>query len=116
MQQFAQSLGLNTCALKTDIETLKGLGDYQVIVYLSQQNHFVVLAGVDAEFIRLIDMDNNRFYYRQSLDCFKSAWDGTALIVANEPVELKGWFAKIDKNVLQRIVGTGEQSKIMSQP
>ena len=109
MQQFAQSLGLNTFAINTDIKTLKNLSDYQVIVYLPQQNHFVVLADIDAEFIRIIDLDNNRFYYRQSLDCFKSAWDGTALIVANEPVELKGWFAKIDKNVLQRIVGTGEQ-------
>jgi hypothetical protein len=109
IQQFAQGLGLNSFALKTDIETLKRLSDYQVIVYLPQRNHFVVLAGVDSEFIRLIDMDNNRFYYRQSLDCFESAWDGTALIVANEPVELKGQFAKIDKSVLQRIVGSGEQ-------
>ncbi len=109
MQQFAQNLGLNTFAINTDIKTLRNLSDYQVIVYLPQQNHFVVLADVDAEFIRLIDLDKNRFYYRQSLGCFESAWEGTALIVANEPIELKGQFAKIDKSVLQRIVGTGEQ-------
>lgn len=109
MQQFVQSLGLNTFAIKTDIETLRNLGDYQVIVYLPQRNHFVVLAEVEPEFIRLIDLDNNMFYYRQSTGCFESAWDGTALIVANGPIELKGRFAKIDKSVLQRIVGTGEQ-------
>ena len=105
MQQFAQSLGLNTFPLKTDIETLKGLSDYQVIVYLPQRNHFVVLADVDAEFIRIIDLDNNRFYYRQSPGCFESAWDGTALIVANEPIELKGQFTKIDNEGLGKIVG-----------
>jgi hypothetical protein len=43
---------------------------------------FVMLAVIYPEFVRFIDLDNNRF----ALDCFKSAWDGAALIVSNEPV------------------------------
>ena len=63
MQQFAESLGLNTVAAKIDIKTLNGLGDCQVIVYLPGQKHFAVLGMMDAEYVRLIDMSSNKFYF-----------------------------------------------------
>ena len=105
MQQFAQNLGLNAVAVKTDIETLAGVDSYQVIVYLPEQKHFVVLETVDNEFVRLIDLGSNAFYYRRSIDWFKSAWDGTALLISTEPVRLAGSFVKLNNTNLENIIG-----------
>ena len=111
MQQYADSIGLNSAAVKTDIQTLKDLGDYQVIVHLPQQNHFVVLGEMDGRYVRLIDLSSNRFYYRQSIERFNSVWDGTAMLVTKGSVSARGNLAKIDNGSLKRIVGacSGEQ-------
>ncbi len=136
MQQFAEGLGLNTLAVKTDIETLlllqaeisalslrakpRGLlqkdssarlqlaendmSDCLVIVHLLEQEHFVVLGGVDEKFVRLIDLASDNFYYRRSIESFNLAWDGTALLVAKNPVSTRGNFAKLDNP--EKIVGS----------
>jgi len=107
MRDFARAAGLNAVAVRTGIEALKGLSDYEVILHLPRQNHFVVLGDVDGEYVRLIDLDKNRFYYRQSIERFNSMWEGTALLVAKGSVAAKGDLARIDDGGLERIVGVG---------
>ena len=62
-----------------------------------------MLGDIDGEFVRLIDLDCNRFYYRRSIDWFNSAWDGTALIIAKEPVAMEGSFAKLDDSNCEKL-------------
>lgn len=110
MQRFASNAGLTTTAVKTDIETLASAGNYQAIVHLPQQKHFAVLGYIDAEFIRLIDLSSNNFYFRKSIDWFNSAWDGTALLISNKPVTLGNKFAKLKNSSLKKIIGCCGQS------
>ena len=126
MQQYVEGLGLNCSAVKTDIKTLSSYASSvlpsrtgalsetgpltescQVILHLPRQNHFVVLGDINKRFVRLIDLSDNRFYYRQGIDDFKSDWDGTALVVTKKSVALDGSFAKIAKANLNKIIGTG---------
>lgn len=107
MQQFTESVGLNGIAVKTDIETLKDLSSYKVIVHLPMQNHFAVLGDIDSQYVRLIDLSSNNFYFRRSVDCFNSVWDGTAFLVANGPIAAERKFAMIDKAALGEITGSG---------
>lgn len=105
MQQFVQSRGLEANAVKTNVEMLTGAHDYQVIVHLPGQNHFVVLGDIDSEYVRLIDLSSNTFYYLRTIDWFNSTWDGTALLVSKN-------FVKLDYNSLKKIFGAedcGEQ-------
>ena len=54
----------------------------QLIVPLPEQRHFVVLGEADGEYVGLIDLDSNMFYYRRSAEWFNSVWDDTALLIA----------------------------------
>jgi len=108
MQQFVERLGFNSIAAKTDLETLKTLGDCQVILYLPMDNHYLVLGNIDDKYVRLIDLDDNRFYYRNRTDYFSTIWDGTALVIANGPIAMKGYFARIDNARLRELIGAAE--------
>ncbi len=108
MRQFAQSLGLNAVAVKTDIKQIKNLDDYQVIVHLPGQKHFVVLSEIDDKYVRLIDLAENTFYYRRSIEYFNSVWDGTALLVSKKPVAVKSSLVKLDNHSLKAITGSCE--------
>ncbi|MHC4529320.1 MAG: cysteine peptidase family C39 domain-containing protein, partial [Planctomycetota bacterium] len=105
VQQAAEKLGLHTKAVKTDIAALRDLIDCRAILHLPETNHFVVLGDVDDKYVRLIDLVNDRFYYRQPIDSFRSAWDGTTLLVANKPIPPPPCFAKIDAPSLAKILG-----------
>jgi len=84
MKQFAQGLGLYGRAVKTDIPTLKSLYGCQAILHFPGKNHFVVLDHADNQYVWIIDLANNRFYYRTDLNFFGMDWtEGTALLHTN---------------------------------
>ena len=104
MKQFVQSKGLYCRAVKTDIKTLKGLYGCQVILHIPGKNHFVVLAGIDREYVWCIDLANDKFYYRTDIDFFGMDWtEGTALLVSNRPIQ--GNFTEIADDQLHSIIG-----------
>jgi hypothetical protein len=104
MKQFVQSKGLYCRAVKTDIKTLKGLYGCQVILHIPAKNHFVVLAGIDREYVWCIDLANDKFYYRTDIDFFGMDWtEGTALLVSNHPIQ--GNFTEIGEDQLHGIIG-----------
>lgn len=105
MKGFVDRLGLHSLAAKTDLATLKALGKEQTILHLPLENHYVVLGNIGDEYVRLIDLDNNNFYYRRSIEHFESMWDNIALIVSNRAALQNGKFTRIGDGLLSNIVG-----------
>jgi Tfp pilus assembly protein PilP len=107
MKQFVEDLGLFCRAVKTDIQTLRDLEGCQVILHIPSKHHFVVLAGIDNEYVWSIDLADNRFYYRTDLNFFGMDWiEGAALIISNQPIQLQGNFTEIDDVGLNSIIGS----------
>ncbi|GAI21708.1 unnamed protein product, partial [marine sediment metagenome] len=92
-------------AIKTDLEALKGLNGCWAILHLPRGNHYVVLANIDDKYVRLIDLDKNKFYYRNRIEHFDGIWANAALIVDDGPIGIKGNFARIDDGRLREITG-----------
>jgi hypothetical protein len=105
MQQFVRNVGLECLAVETDLETLRTLTDCQVVLHLPDNNHYVVLAGIDDKYVRLIDLDKDQFYYRNNIKHFENTWGNTALIISNTPTPALGSLAKITDSRLHEIVG-----------
>ena len=106
MKQFAQNLGLYARAVTTDIQTLKSLSGCEVILHIPGKKHFVVFGGIDSEYVRIIDLTNNKFYYRTDIDFFSMDWtEGVALLISNQSIQLQGNFTEIDDTQLNNIIG-----------
>jgi len=107
MKELAQGLGLFCRGVETDIQTLRDLEDCEVILHIPSKNHFVVLAGIDNEYVWSIDLASNQFYYRTDLNFFGMDWtEGTALVISNQSIELQGNFTEIDDVQLDGIIGS----------
>ena len=109
MKQFAQGLGLSCRVVKTDIQTLKNMDGCEVILHIPGKNHFVVLGGIDNEYVWSIDLTNDKFCYSASLDSFGLDWTGgTALIISNQPLRLTaGNFTQIGNSRLRNMTAAG---------
>ena len=104
MKDFVHRQGLYCRAVTTDIETLKGLTDCQVILHIPHKNHFVLLGDIDNESIWTIDLAGRRFCRRADVGFFGMDWtQGTALLVSNSPVS--GAFDDIADGSLDAITG-----------
>ena len=109
LRQSARELGFHCLAVKIDIPTLKSLKDCQVILHLPAANHYVVLEYIDDEYVWLIDLDSNRFFYRMKLGRFALNWDaGTALLVSDKPLDLETAYTGINDDELHKITGSTE--------
>lgn len=107
LKEFAQSLGLYCRAVQTDLQTLRNLNSYQVILHLPAKNHFTVWGNMDDTYIRLIDLSKNHFFYRTRLTAFQAEWNaGTALVISEKPIELTGNFHEIPESDQQQIIGS----------
>ena len=115
MKQFAQDLGLFCRAVKTDIQTLRGLDGCEVILHIPGKNHFVVLGSIDDEYVRVVDLANNKFYYRTDVNFFSMDWsEGTALLISNQSI--RGEFTEIKESELENIIGaSGYQCNTLRQ-
>lgn len=106
LKQFAESLGFYCVAVKTDIQTLKNLKNYQVILYLPGTDHYVVIGHINDKYVWIIDLDSNKFYYRTKLDEFSLNWnEGAALLLSNEPLYLNGTFTELNDQEMHEIIG-----------
>jgi len=108
MKQFIQSMGLYCQAVTTDINTLKDLEDCEVILHIPGKKHFVVLESIDENYVRIIDLASNKFYYHTDIDFFWMDWEGTALIISSNAI--KGEFTEINNIQLDSIVGASGYS------
>ncbi|GAG13311.1 unnamed protein product, partial [marine sediment metagenome] len=106
LRQFAQGVGFYCLAAKTDIQSLRNLNGCQAVLHLPGPNHYVVLDHIDQRYIWLIDLDDNKFYYRTKLDLFELDWsEDIALIISNEPLNLTGNFTELSDDQLHEILG-----------
>jgi len=104
MKQFAQQLGLYCRAVTTDIETLKSLDNCQVIFHIPGKKHFVILESIDNNFVRIIDLTKDKFYYRTDINFFGMDWpDGVALLISDKTIA--GDLTEIDEAELANITG-----------
>ncbi|MGB2861966.1 MAG: cysteine peptidase family C39 domain-containing protein, partial [Sedimentisphaerales bacterium] len=79
MKDFVQRSGLYCRAVRTDVQTLKGLSGCQVILHFPKKNHFVALEGIDDEYAWSVDLSKDKFYYRTDLNFLDMDWaEGTA--------------------------------------
>jgi len=107
-QQYAQNAGLHALAVRTDIQTLKNLTGYHAILHLPRTNHLVVLGEINAESITLIDLTEDNFYYTRPIECFNSAWDGIALLIADKPITTQPAWAMIDTATTKNLKASGQ--------
>jgi len=106
MKEFSQNLCLYCRAVRTDIQTLKSLYGCQAVLHIPGKNHFVVLGGIDNEYVWTIDLANNKFFYRTDISFFDIDWaKGMALLVSAKPIQIQGNFTEIDDAQLRNIIG-----------
>jgi predicted double-glycine peptidase len=106
LRAFARQLGFHCAAIKTDMQTLKGLSACQVILHLPGPDHYVVLDHIDDERIWTIDLDRDRFYWATRLEDFPLDWShGTALLVSSNPLSLPPTGVELSDGELKAIVG-----------
>jgi hypothetical protein len=109
LRQFARDLDLHCLVVKTDIPTLKILKDCQAILHLSAANHYVVFEYIDDEYVWIIDLDSNKFFYRTKLSKFGLNWStGTALLVSDKPLDPDPNDTLINDSDLYEITGSTE--------
>ncbi|OQA02409.1 MAG: hypothetical protein BWY71_00024 [Planctomycetes bacterium ADurb.Bin412] len=106
MKQFARSKGLQGKVVKTDIDTLKQLNGYQVILSFPGSSHFVVLTHADEDGFRVVDLAKRRFYYRTDASNLPQEWlDGVALVLSMNAIELPDTAAELGDTEAVNIVG-----------
>jgi hypothetical protein len=111
IKNFLQGLGLYCQAVKTDIQTLKDLRGYQVILHIPGKKHFTVMGDIDSAFVWTIDLASNKFFYRTDLNYFNMDWtQGVALIISSRPVTLQGNIAVITDSQAANITGASGYS------
>jgi hypothetical protein len=109
LRQFAQDLGFHCLAVKTDVTTLRNLKDCQAILHLPAGNHYVVFEYSDDEYVWIIDLDSNKFFYRSGLKEFGLTWsEGTALLVSDKLLDPDPNNTLISDSELSSIIGSTE--------
>ncbi|MHC4115950.1 MAG: cysteine peptidase family C39 domain-containing protein, partial [Planctomycetota bacterium] len=104
MKEFVHGQGLHCRAVKTDIRTLRGLTDCQVILHLPAKSHFVLVGDIDDASVWCIDLASRRFCYQADINFFDMDWtEGTALLISDTPIT--GAFNDIDDGRLEKIAG-----------
>lgn len=105
MKEYLQDLGLYCRAIKTDLETLQSLNNYEIILHLPAKNHFVVIDSITEENVNIIDLASRKFYYQIDTAYFQMDWPtGIALLVSNQPIQ--GQFQDVSSTEIQGIEGT----------
>jgi hypothetical protein len=109
MKQFAEGLGLYCRAVTADISSLKEMENCRAILHVPGKKHFVVLESIDNSHVRIVDLSNNKFYYRTDINFFSMDWSaGTALLLSNASIE--GEFTEIPDTELGAIIGASGYS------
>ena len=115
MKQFAQGMGFYCKAIKADINTLRNLGNCEIILHIPGKKHFIAVGDIGSQSIGVVDLADSKFYYRADLDFFSMDWtEGTALIISNSPIV--GKFIEIEERDLDDITGaSGYDCNVLRQ-
>lgn len=101
MKKYAENLGFYCEAVTTDIETLRKLSGCKAILHIPGRSHFVLLDHVDDKYVWIIDLTDNKFYYRTDISLFSLDWtEGTALLISNKPITLPAEAVEIPSDQL----------------
>jgi len=104
MKQFAEGLGLNCRAVTIDVSTLKEIENCRAILHVPGKKHFVVMESIDDSYVRIVDLSNDKFYYRTDINFFSMDWSaGTALLLSNDSIA--GDFTEIPDSELGGFIG-----------
>lgn len=107
MRQLARNLQCNAAAIATDLQTLKNTQGVQIILYLPGSRHYVILDHIDSEYVWLVDLSSDKFYYSVALDDFGHLWNsGIALLISNDPLGLEDGTTEISDDDLRNIIGS----------
>ncbi len=107
IKQFMQSLGLYCRAVRADIKTLTRLSACEVILHIPGKEHFVAFERVDNEDVWIVDLADNKFYYRTDINFFGMDWtEGTALLISDQPIT--GQFTELNDDEIAAITGAQE--------
>ena len=68
----------------------------------------MILGNIDEEYIRIIDLTKDKFFYRTDLTQIDQDWGGVALIVSNDPINSP--VIDIPDAQLNDIIGSGGYS------
>lgn len=108
LKQFAQELGLNCYAAKTNIQGLKSLKreQCQVILHMTGDDHYVVLGHINDKYAWIVDLESSRFHYRIDIGTFKMMWsEGIAMLISNEPLTASDAFTGLGNEQISQITG-----------
>lgn len=107
VKQNLEEAGLYCMAVQTDLETLRSLIDHcTAIVHLPGFRHYVILDRIDQEAVWTIDLTSRKFYWKQSIRNFVQDWyEGTALLVSDQPTHLPVQMPTMDTTQLYNIQG-----------
>jgi len=87
LRKLARQEGLYCEVVSTNIDSLATLGACQIILYLPDKGHFVVLGDVDTFDIQLIDLQKNTFLYPLNKHKFNLDWqEGIALVLSTDSI------------------------------
>ena len=85
IRNFIRESGLQCTAINIDFNALNVLQNCEVILYLSESKHYVVLDKINSKYAWLIDYESDKFYYRMPLRDFSLLWpDRLALIISDD--------------------------------
>ncbi|UCF42241.1 MAG: hypothetical protein JSV99_06405, partial [Planctomycetota bacterium] len=107
IKQLMQSLGLYCRAIRADVKTLRQLNGCEAILHIPGDHHFVAFERIDNEYVWIVDLADNKFYYRTDINFFGMDWtEGTALLISDQPIQ--GQFTDINDDQLGEITGAQE--------
>jgi hypothetical protein len=88
LRKLARQEGFYCEVVSTDIDSLAMLEACQIILYLPDKSHFVVLGDVDTFDIQLIDLQKNTFLYSLNKHKFNLDWqEGIALVLSTDSID-----------------------------
>ena len=109
MDEFLKKKGLNTLAVRCDLENLPYLQNSMIILHLPKAQHYVIFDLVEDGYIWLVDLDSDKFYYRIPVSEFIKQWQNqTALIVSDRMIDPPSNSSLISSDELLKIRGSSE--------
>lgn len=105
IKQMAQLNGLNTKAVRVDIDNLSGLeNNVMAIIYMPDKKHFLVLESVDSKYVRVIDFVSRKFNYRIDKQIFNMQWqEGVVLLISDDYINSN--LQTVDDNLIATLKG-----------
>jgi len=109
LEKYAVREGFYCKSVITDIQTLKKMSSCKAILHIPGKNHYVLLDHIDDQYVWIIDLTKNNFYYRTDINFFGMDWtEGAALLISNQPIYLPKEASIIpDDQLIGYIGGSG---------